>query len=77
MKSPRRLALRPRNRQEDMLLKDPDYLAKKETERRRQLRYVQVRQRSMEAARTVRQRVKREQLRQVNVFSKLDFSVFS
>ena len=66
MKSPSRPPLRVRNHR-NMILPDPAYLAKKETERRRQLLYVQVRQKSMEAARTVRQRVKREQLRQVHV----------
>lgn len=49
----------------DMLLKDPNYVARKEKERRRLLRLQQVRLRSAEAARTVRQRVRREQLRQV------------
>ena len=40
-------------------------LAKKEKERRRLVRIQQVRLRSAEAARTLRQRVKREQHRQV------------
>ena len=47
------------------MVADPAYLAKKEKERRRLVRIQQVRLRSAEAARTLRQRVKREQHRQV------------
>ena len=43
---------------------DPNYVAKKEKERRKLIRLQQVRLRSAEAARTVRQRVQREQHRQ-------------
>ena len=61
MKSPNRQPRKSRN----MALADPAYLAKKEKERRRLVRIQQVRLRSAEAARTLRQRVKREQHRQV------------
>jgi hypothetical protein len=64
MKSPRRPALAQRNGR-DMLLCDQAYLVQKEKERRRLLRLQQVRLISAENARVVRQRVRREQLRQV------------
>ena len=48
-----------------MAFADPEYISKKEKERRRLMRIQQVRLRSAEAARTLRQRVKREQHRQV------------
>ena len=62
MKSPKRQPLKPRN----MTLGDPIYAAKKEQERRRLLRIQQVRLRSAEAARMLRQRVRREQHRQLS-----------
>ena len=63
MKSPQRPPLKPRN----MALMDPAYIAKREKERRRLIRIQQVRLRSAEAARTLRQRVEREQHRQVQL----------
>ena len=65
MKSPQRPPLKPTN----TALMDPSYLAKKEKERRKLIRLQQVRLRSAEAARTVRQRVRREQHRQVRLRS--------
>ena len=64
MKSPSRAPLQAKNGR-NMLLQDANYLAQKEKERRRLIRLQQVRLRSAEAARAVRQRVKREQIRQV------------
>ena len=64
MRSPRRSPLIPRNGR-DMMLQDPAYVLKKENERRRLIRIQQVRMKSAEAARSVRQRVRREQVRQV------------
>ena len=49
----------------DLLLQDPAYVNRKERERRKLIRLQQVRLRSAEAARAVRQRVRREQIRQV------------
>ena len=64
MRSPRRSPLISRNGR-DMMLQDPAYVLKKENERRRLIRIQQVRMKSAEAARSVRQRVRREQIRQV------------
>ena len=64
MRSPRRTPLISRNGR-DMILQDPAYVLKKENERRRLIRLQQVRFKSAEAARSVRQRVRREQIRQV------------
>ena len=64
MRSPKRSPLTSRNGR-DMMLQDPAYVLKKENERRRLIRIQQVRMKSAEAARSVRQRVRREQVRQV------------
>ena len=67
MRSPRRSPLISRNGR-DMMLQDPAYVLKKENERRRLIRIQQVRMKSAEAARSVRQRVRREQVRQVLIY---------
>ena len=73
MRSPSRPPLKSRNGH-DLLLQDPAYVARKEKERRRLIRLQQVRLRSAEAARAVRQRVRREQIRQVCI--ELQISMF-
>lgn len=49
-----------------VIIKDKDYLMKKETERRRQVRVQQARQRANDLSRVIRQRVQREQFRMVS-----------